>query len=205
MKLWYGPPSPFSRKVRVAIIEYGIAERVVLIPVVTTGDTPELAALNPLMKVPTLVTDDGRVLYDSRVICEYLETLRSDDRLISFSEGERLRVLCRQALGDGLMEALIFLRVAARRPQGEDTPSAITERQRARVERCLDVLERQADEMKDEGASIGCITVGCAIGWQDFNFAGWDWRATRPHLASWYEFFSRRRSMLDTAPVRLTK
>ena len=137
MQLWYGPPSPFSRKVRVAIIECGLEVRVTTVPV-----------------------------------------------------------------GDGLMEALIFIKVPLRRPLGDETSAIIIERQKARIERSLDVLEAEAAEMQSEGANVGCIAVACALGWQDFNFPAWGWRATRPRLAAWFETFSKRASMRDTVPVR---
>jgi glutathione S-transferase len=202
MKLYYGPPSPFSRKARVAIVELGLRHRVALVPVRTMDDNPALAALNPLMKVPTLITQDGDALYDSRVICEYLDGLEGGAMLIPAERPARWRVLRRQALADGLMEALIFLRVPARRPRGENAPAAIIERQRQRVERGLDVLEAQVREMEDEGAALGCISAACAIGWLDFNFGAWDWRAGRERLANWYAKFSQRASMIDTAPTR---
>ena len=202
MQLWYGPPSPFSRKVRVAIIECGLEVRVTTVPVVTMNDNPDLAAINPLMKVPTLVTDENCALYDSRVICEYLDALDGRHQLIPARFDARLRTLCRQALGDGLMEALIFIKVPLRRPLGDETSAIIIERQKARIERSLDVLEAEAAEMQSEGANVGCIAVACALGWQDFNFPAWGWRATRPRLAAWFETFSKRASMRDTVPVR---
>ena len=131
MKLCYGRTSPFSRKVRVAAFECGLDARIHL---VTTGTMdrlpdPTLVAVNPLAKVPTLVTDEGETLYDSRVICEYLDTLHDGPRLFPPVGPERWRVLRRQSLGDGLMEALIFLVYAVRRPDGGSTEAHIMERQ----------------------------------------------------------------------------
>ena len=117
MKLYYGATSSFSQKVRAAAIECGVADRIELILIKTMNHDPALARHNPLVKVPALITDDGFALFDSPVICEYLDSLQPDHRLIPPSGQDRWRVLRRQALGDGLMESLIFIGVAARRPE----------------------------------------------------------------------------------------
>ncbi len=203
MKLCYGRTSPFSRKVRVAAIECGLADRIELVTTGTMGKfpDPQLVAVNPLAKVPALVTDNGDTLFDSRVIVEYLDSLHAGAPLIPPPGPLRWRALRRQSLGDGLMEALIFLVYAVRRPDGESTTAHIMDRQRDRVERCLDVLDAQCDAMQAEGATIGCITIGCAIGWLDFRYPEWGWRAERPSLAAWYATFAKRPSMIQTAPT----
>ena len=203
MKLCYGRTSPFSRKVRVAAIECGLDHRIEL---VTTGTMdrqpdPQLVSVNPLAKVPTLITDDGETLYDSRVICEYLDALHDGPRLFPSAGPARWRALRRQSLGDGVMEALIFLVYAVRRPDGESTEALILQRQRDRIERTLDALETQTDQMREEAAGIGCVTVGCAIGWLDFRYPDWGWRNARPALADWYCGFAQRPSMIQTAPT----
>src|SRR4051812_16443664 len=107
MKLDFGGASPFVRKVTVTTIETGLDKKIERIPspVLPTKLSPELAAQNPLVKVPTLVTDGGEVLYDSAVICEYLDSLHDGKKLIPASGGERWRVLRAQALGDGILDA----------------------------------------------------------------------------------------------------
>ena len=202
MKLYYGATSPFSQKVRAAAVECGLADRIDLILIKTMIHDPALAALNPLVKVPALVTDDGFALFDSPVICEYLDTLHSGPRLIPVSGPERWRVLRRQALGDGLMESLIFLAVPARRPEGEATAAPILARQREKVDQALDALEKETAEMEREGASVGCLAVACGLGWLDFRFPEWDWRGARPHLAAWYDVFAGRPSMTTTRLVK---
>ena len=202
MKLCYGTSSAFSRKVRVAAAECGLAERIRLIRSSTLSHNPELAAVNPLMKVPALITDTGEALFDSPVICEYLDTLHQGHRLIPPAGPERWRVLRRQALGDGLMESLVFLGMVVRRPDGEATPAPVMDRERARVERCLDLVESQVDEIEGDGVTVGSIAVACALGWHDFRFPEWDWRSSRPRLATWYEAFSQRPSMLETKPFK---
>lgn len=112
MKLWYSPPSPFARKARIAALELGLAERVEQIEVAVAPHKPneELGRRNPLMKVPALETDDGFVLFDSRVICEYLDAQAGGDRLIPAAPDKRWTVLRRQALGDGVTDAGILRR-----------------------------------------------------------------------------------------------
>jgi glutathione S-transferase len=206
MKLCYGSSSPFSRKARVFAIECGLAERITLVRVGTMGlHDPELAAANPLVKVPTLMTDEGEALFDSPVICQYLDTLHGGRPLIPAAGWERWRVLRREALGDGLMEALIFLGFPQRRPDGNETALFAMERQREKVEACIDLLERHVEEMEREGVTVGSISVACGLGWRDFHFPGWEWRDGRPRLARWFEEFSQRTSMRETAPTKSSK
>ncbi len=202
MKLCIGATSPFSRKVRAATIETGLTDRITLVPTRTMDHDPYLLSINPLVKVPALLTDDGQAIYDSPVICEYFDTLHDGPRLIPTDEPARWPVLRRQALGDGMMEALIFLHVPARRPRGVDTPEPVMARQHDKVMRGLHALEGDADAMASEGATVGTLSVGCALGWLDFAFPDWDWRADHPQLATWYTDFAARPSMAETQPVR---
>jgi glutathione S-transferase len=206
MKLYYGSSSAFSRKARVFAIECGLGDRLALVRFGTMGlHDPALAAVNPLVKVPTLIADDGEAFYDSHVICEYLDSQHNGRPLIPPSGPERWRVLRREALGDGLMEALIFLGFPQRRPDGNETAQFAMDRQREKVEACFDVLDRQIDDMEREGVTIGSIAVACGIGWRDFHFPDWEWRGGRPRLTRWFEAFSRRPSMLETIPMKFTK
>jgi glutathione S-transferase len=112
MKLYYSSASPFVRKVTVTAIECGVDKKIERHPtqVVPVKPNAELAHDNPLMKVPTLITDGGEILYDSRVICEYLDSLHDGRKLLPASGGERWRVLRLQALGDGILDAGILIR-----------------------------------------------------------------------------------------------
>ncbi|HWG06057.1 MAG TPA: glutathione S-transferase N-terminal domain-containing protein [Beijerinckiaceae bacterium] len=201
MKLCFGTSSAFSRKVRIAAVECGLAERIELIRSATLSHDHALAAINPLAKVPALITDDGEALFDSPVICEYFDTLHDGPRLIPTESPARWRVLRRQAVGDGLMESLVFLGMVVRRPFGDATPQAAMDKERARVERCLDMLESEAQEI-ESGIDVGCISVACALGWHDSRFPEWNWRTTRPRLAAWYDAFAKRPSMTETIPYR---
>jgi len=201
MKLWYSPPSPFARKVRVAAIELGLGERIelVLTPVMPTEPNPTLIAQNPLVKLPTLEADDGTVLYDSRTICEYLDALAGGGRLFPASGPARWDALRRQALGDGIMDAGILRRYElVLRPEALRWSDWLRGQQ-AKIDHALDAGERDAPRWR-EAFDIGHITLACALGWLDFRFADFDWRAKRAALADWYARAARRPSLAQTVP-----
>jgi glutathione S-transferase len=199
MKLWYSPTSPYVRKVMVTAIKTGLINRIDVIPTVSGDLSSGIAQDNPLGKIPTLVTDGGEALYDSPVICEYLDSLHDGVKLFPPSGGARWRALRRQALADGIMDAgiLRFLELK-KRPEGERSPGWM-EHNLAAVYRGLDALEEEADALAD-GVTIGHIAIAVMLGWLDFRREPGDWRVGRPSLAAWYDTFSARRSMTETAP-----
>lgn len=201
MKLWYSPASPFARKVRAAAIELGLAERVELAEIAVLPSKPnvELARENPLIKVPALRADDGTVLYDSRVICEYLDALAGGGRLFPAAGPARWQALRRQALGDGIMDAGILRRYElALRPEALRWTDWLAG-QLAKVEHGLDAAEREAPGW-NEAFDIGHVTLACALGWLDFRFPDYDWRARCPQLGAWFERVSARASLARTVP-----
>jgi len=196
MKLRFSPTSPFVRKVMVMAHEIGLADRIELIPTDARSATAKFE--NPLGKVPTLMTDGGEALYDSRVICEYLDGLHDGARLFPVAGGERLQALRLQALADGIMDAAILQIYENVRPENERSPAWLT-KQKGKVEAGLDALEDAADGFGDQ-LTIGLLTVGCVLGYLDFRFADDNWRATRPALAEWFETIIDRPSMTATMP-----
>ena len=201
MKLFHNIASPFVRKVRVLAAETGLASRIELVQSVFTPVSPDtdLFASNPLGKIPTLMLDDGTALFDSRVICEYLDTLHGGPKMFP-PEGEaRWAALTRQALGDGILDAAVGTRyeLALREPPRQ-WPEWI-ENQRQKYRRSLDALEAEAASL-DGALDIGVITAACALGYLDFRYPDEGWRDTRPGLARWYASFSERDSMRTTAP-----
>ena len=122
MKLHWSPRSPFVRKVMIVAHEMGLVDRLTLVRTVAASDQPhpELMRDNPLSKIPTLVLDDGTVLYDSPVICEYLDRLHAGPKLFPPGGAERMTALRRQALGDGLLDFLLLWRDERARPQPSD-------------------------------------------------------------------------------------
>lgn len=202
MRLFHSPLSPFVRKVSVVAAELGIADRITRETLsLTPVDTPDaLAAANPLGKIPTLELDDGTVLFDSTVICEYLDAEFGGGRLTPSSGPARWHVRRLEALGNGMLEAGVLVRYeTAVRPETLRWPEWIAA-QHARIARSLDMLEAEAATLGDE-PNMGTIAVGCALGYLDFRFPDADWRDGRPALTSWFEGWSQRASMRDSTPA----
>lgn len=202
MKLRYSPTSPYVRKVMVVALETGLAERIERIPttVAPTKPNDEVARENPLVKVPALTTDDGFVLYDSPVICEYLDTLHDRAKLFPASGKARWLALRQQALGDGILDAAILGRYEILRPkeyQWQDWLDA----QMRKVRGALAALEMEA-EAGDLGGplTIGHITIACALGYLDFRYQSEAWRTKHRRLAVWAEEVAQRKSIQLTAP-----
>jgi glutathione S-transferase len=200
MKLHWSPRSPFVRKVMIVAHELGLVERITCVRTVaaTTKPHPALMEENPLSKLPTLVLDHGSVLYDSRVICEYLDGLAAGQKLIPADLGARMTALRRQALGDGLLDLLLLLRNEGERAQPSPVHVAAFEAKRAAV---LRTLEREAADLGRAPFTIGHVAVGCALSYLDFRFAGHDWRQGHPAIARWHETFCARPSVQATEPV----
>jgi glutathione S-transferase len=194
MKLAYSPASPYVRKVNACAIARGIDKQIERWKVGTTD--PALLEFNPLSKVPTLITDDGARLYDSPVICEYLDSV--GDAAALFPQGAaRLRALKLQALGDGILDAAVGRRGEQGKPR-EAARDAWMARQKAVVERALALLE---SDPPHRAVDIGSIAIACALGYLEFRFAAEPWRETHPKLAAWYTAFARNPGIATTAPA----
>ncbi|WP_417679263.1 glutathione S-transferase [Pseudodonghicola sp.] len=199
MKLIMSPASPFVRKVRVVAIETGQEGEIEEIPVATTPvkTAEEVWAANPLGKIPALVLEDGRTIYDSRVITRYLDArvaagLYPEDRIWD--------VLTLEATADGILEAAVLMVYEGRVRPEEMIYAPWVEAQwgkafggiRAINDRMMDRLSGPLD--------IGQIAVGCALGYLDFRHPTRDWRERCPELAAWYAEFEMRPSMVATRP-----
>jgi glutathione S-transferase len=197
MKLAYSAASPYVRKVMACAIARGLAERIEQWAVRTTD--PALQEVNPLSKVPSLLTDDGVVLYDSPVICEYLDSLGDAPKLFPPAGPARWTALRRQALGDGILDASQPRRRELALPQDQGRTDYLA-LQRGKVARAVDALEAEADRL---GAltSIGEITIGCALGYLDFRFPHEPWRPGHPKLTAWYARVLALPPLAGTMPV----
>jgi glutathione S-transferase len=198
MKLYYSPTSPYVRKVNVFAIEAGLDEKLEKIPTDPWIEDAKLLADNPLSKVPTLIMDDGNVLYDSPVICEYLDSLNSGTKLIPATGMERWDALRLQALGDGILDAAVLRFLEQKRPTSQQSHDW-DNMQRNTIERALTYLNEKINEWEMD-VSIGQITVGCALGYLDLRFVEDDWRQNCPDLKNWCVEFSKRLSMQSTLP-----
>lgn len=198
MKLRFSGASPYVRKVMAVAHETGLEGKIERIPTNVWSPDTDIGKDNPLGKVPALITDDGEVLYDSPVICEYLDSLSGRAKLFPAPGAARWKALKLQALADGVLDAAILRRVETQRPIELQSKTWL-ERQATVVKRGLDTLEREAGGWSD-AVTIGQIAAGCACGWLDFRFGHEDWRPSRPKLAAWYERFAKRPSMRATVP-----
>lgn len=192
MKLLSSPTSPYVRKVLVLLRETGQTVETEVQHASPTARNPAVAAANPLGKIPALLTDDLGPLYDSRVICQYLDTLHDGPRL--YPEGAaRFTALRREALADGLLDAALLARYESIRPEGLVWPDWYAG-QEAKMLAALAAMEADLPE----GVDIAAIAYGCALAYLDFRFAGLNWRDRHPKLAEWEAAFSARPSMRAT-------
>lgn len=200
MRMYSSPTSPYVRKVRVSAHELGLDARLERIDITLSPVNPhrELLTRNPLGKIPALLTDSGETLYDSPVICEYLDSLAGGGRIFPAEAPARWVALRRQALADGLIDATVLVRYeTAVRPATLQWPQWI-EGQFLKVRTALDVLEQDTLEGPFD---IGAISIACALGYLDFRFPEERWRETRPRLAAWYATASTRPSLVSTRPA----
>jgi glutathione S-transferase len=191
--LYNGPTSPFGRTARVVSLELGIAleERIIDVYAATFLDD-----LNPLRQIPTLALDDGRAIYDSRVICAYFDSISGRPTL--YPRDQLWAVETRSALAIGAMEAGLLRRMEMTRPAGEQSPSVIAKLE-ARIDRATDRLERLAPEIAAGSLRIDQIVVACALEYADLRYTR-DWRRRCPALAAWLAGFADRPAMVATRP-----
>jgi glutathione S-transferase len=197
--LHWSPKSPYVRKVMVCAHELDLVSQIELVRSVAAmrRPNPALMAVNPLSKIPTLVREDGSVLFDSVVICEYLNE-RGGGGLFPGQGEARWQSLRWHAFGDGLLDALILWRNERER---EQPLQALLEAFELKVRASLALLDTEAAALAAAPLSIGTITVGCALGYLDYRFASLDWRALAPSLAQWHEQLLERPSFRATEPV----
>lgn len=200
MRLHHSPTSPFVRKVMVLLHETGTLSSVTLVPAAGTPVDPGTmpVAHNPLGKIPALERDTGPTLYDSRVICRYLDELAGAGL---YPQGNRLwDSLTLEATADGMMDAAVLVVYESRLRPEEMRFATWTEGQWSKVDRALTALESRWISHLSGPLDIGQIAVGCALGYLDFRHAARDWRAGRPALAEWFAAFAARPSMQATLP-----
>jgi glutathione S-transferase len=203
MKLHWSPRSPFVRKVMVCAHELGVADRLEIIrsPVAITEPNRDLMRDNPLSKIPTLITDDGMRLFDSLVICEYLDAASGQPRLFPAGGSARWRALRWHALGNCLLDMLILFRNERDRPASTRSQAHL-DAYGEKTLSTLNAIEREEiDGLAKAPLSIGHITIGIALGYLDFRFGDLTWRNGRPKAAAWYTPFAERASMKATVPV----
>src|SRR5487761_1434753 len=200
MKLYFNPASPYVRKVRVTAHELELSDRIELISITLTPVSPHdgLRSSNPVGKIPALILEDGSALYDSPVICEYLDARAGGNRIFPAVGAARWTALRRQAIADGIMDAAVLTRYEdAVRPKELRWQEWI-DGQFLKIRTTLDALERE----NLEGVfDIGTISIAGAPGYPDFRLASAGWGTARPRLAAWVAAIGKRPSLAATAPA----
>ena len=201
MKLYHSPTTPFGRKVMALILEIGLTDRVEVIPASGTPVAPGSLPLdlNPLGKIPALLRDEGGAIYDSRVICRYLDDLAGAG--LYGAPPKLWDVLTLEATADGILEAALLMVYETRlRPEDKRFPDWV-EGQWSKIARALDALEANWIAHLSGPLDMGQIALGCALGYLDFRHAARDWRAGHPRLAAWEAGFAQRPAMRATVPA----
>jgi glutathione S-transferase len=198
LQLYYSPASPFVRKVCVLLHEAGKADAVEMIPPLENpADTSHVEGANPLGKIPTLVRPDGPALYDSRVICRYLNDLY---KLGLYPETRLWDVLTLEATADGILDSAVTMVYEGRFRPEEKVHQPWLDRHWGKVSRALNAVEARWMSHLTGKLTVGQIGMGCALGYLDFRHEDRNWREGREALAGWYAEFSARPSMAETAP-----
>lgn len=197
-KLRYSSTSPFVRKVRVVAIETGQDKEIELIKTVTADPNCDIGKDNPLNKVPALVLEDGSSIYDSHVICEFLDSRHEGAKFFPAAGPARWTALRREALANGMLDAGVLRMMESRRPEGERS-AAWDQRQKLKMVQGLDALENEAAHFGSD-FDIGLVSVAIVLDYFDFRFKAEDWCQGRPNLAKWHAAISERPSLKNTLP-----
>ncbi len=197
MKLFYAPPSPFARKVRIAARELDLMGATEEIAVNPYQDDPRLIAANPAGLVPAMIAPDGTPLMDSPLIVQYLND-QADKSLIPADGAERWAVLNEAAMADAIMDFAVAATYEKRR---NDVPpsSAFLTRKLAKIQSSLERLPRKSGIV--ETVHLGDIATACALSYLDFRHPDLDWRSIRPDLGDWHAAIETRPAFEATKPL----
>ena len=201
MKLYSSPTSPYVRKVRMLLIETGLDDRVEQVAIATTPIAPDaaIAAANPLGKIPCLERPDGPAIFDSRVICRYLDSLHPGRKFYPRGPAEWTAATL-EALADGMLDAAVIALYESRLRPAEAQFQPWVDAQILKITRSLDALETLWIAHLGGPLDAGGLATGVALGYLDFRYGALDWRATRPKLAAWHEGFAALDSYRATMP-----
>ena len=197
MQLVYSETSPYARKVRMLVLEKGLGERVQLVVANPLEDPPELLAANPLSKVPALLVEPGFALFDSPLLCAYLDSL-AEPALVPAAGRARWQALRLEALADGVVDAAVASVMEGRRPETQRSPEWLA-RWTAAILRGVEALESESDLLRGP-FGLAAIATAAALGYLDFRLPAIDWRARAPRLADWRVEVGQRESFRLTAP-----
>ncbi len=198
MQLYISPTSPYARKTWMMMLEKGLAEEVEIIAVNPWQSPPELTSKNPLSQVPVLAISPDQCLYDSRVICTYLDGLRREPALIPPNGMERVVILRREALADGMSDVAVAT-FFARKDNGDNPDTPAIKRQLGKIEAALKVMESEVP-LFDGQLDLGTIAYGASLAYLDLRYGALQWRDKAPALATWFATIAQRPAMVTTAP-----
>lgn len=201
MQLLISPTSPYARKTRVFAREKGLLDRIEEVSLNPHQDPAELLAQNRLGKIPVLVRDEGDALHDSPVICEYLDSLTADPRLIPETGDARWAALRAQALADGILDLAVAIVMERARPETEQSQKSVA-RWREKIERAVGGMGEALGNVPAGSFNLGCIACAVTLGYLDFRLPEYDWRGAQPELIDWYANVAARPSMEETAPPK---
>ena len=199
MKLIYTPASPFARKVRIIILEKQLHDRFELETVDFIKDRALLNSINPIGQVPVLIISEGEVVFDSPVICEFVDSLASQCPVFPAGGTARWEALTDQATADGLMEAAVAI-VMAKRTAGDDVPGSMISRWEDKIHGALNQMDTRAAAFGD-AFDIGQVSFLCAIEYLMLRNPEIHWRTGRPNLAIWFDAVKERPSAVVTRPT----
>ena len=199
MKLHWSSRSPYVRKVMICAYEAGVAEKIERVYSVVSLSQPNAEVMrdNPLGKIPTLIFDDGRILHDSAVICEYLDSLHGGRPLFPPQGDARWTALRRHALGNGMLDTLLLWRSEMTKPVARQTSEWLTTFA-LKIRNALTVIEADADALAQTPFGIGHVCIGAALAYLDFRFADLGWRNGHPRTDVWMQQFLQRESVQKT-------
>ncbi|MBB5751460.1 glutathione S-transferase family protein [Prosthecomicrobium pneumaticum] len=180
------PASPFGRKVKIAAAFLGLSDRIEVVTADTGNPADPIRQVNPLGKIPALVLEDGSVLFDSRVIVEWLDHEAGGGRIVPAEPAARFAALRLQALADGMTDAALLQVYEGRWREADQRSDAWLGHQRGKVERALAALEASPP---GGAVTVGTIALACGLGYLDLRFEG-RWRADHPRLVAWLDRFA---------------
>lgn len=191
--------SPFGRKVRIAAALLGLQDKITIIEADTRDVNDNLRQQNPLGKIPTLVLGDGKAIYDSRVIVQFLQKIANKDFLIPNGD-QQIDTLIYEALADGLMDAAVIYFYEFRFRPKEHHVASWLDHQQGKIDRALVYAEEHHSDIHNGLPNIGDVSLACALSFLDARFEG-KWREIYPRLVAWLKHFETQNpSFSETAP-----